>query len=164
MHPAEVTPTCKFDMRGHCQYGKQGQACAFAHPPMCYKFLRNATSCCAKGSNCNYSNRATPLMDLNLPAHNHPQTTTASIKPLIQHLATSQHWPSNISHSYQVLAGPQPPSGHPIPQQSLNTTSTQSPAVFRANECSKATKTERHQAQNQLIMTMSQAWPQITPQ
>ena len=55
VRPAEVTPTCKFFMRGHCQYGKQCQACAFAHPPMCYKFLRNGTSRCAKGSNFNYT-------------------------------------------------------------------------------------------------------------
>ena len=40
VRPAEVTPICKFYMRGHCQYGKQGHACAFAHPPMCYKYLR----------------------------------------------------------------------------------------------------------------------------
>ena len=160
-------------MRGHCQYGKQGQAGAFAHPPMCYNFLRNGTSRCAKGSNCNYthpkicqasmatgknchyyhksginipivmtenklnpshralySNRATLLMDLNLPTHNHLQTTTSSIKPLTQHMAASQHWPSYISHSYQASAAPQPPSVRPIPQQSPNTTSTQSPAVF----------------------------------
>ena len=152
---------------------------------MCYKFLRNGTSRCAKGSNCNYThpkmcraslatgkcmrrnchyyhksgtnipivktenkhnpshrasyyNRATPLMDLNLPTHNHPQTTTTSIKPLTQHLAVSQHLPSYISHSYQPLAVPQPPSMRPIPQQSPNPTSTQSPDVFKANECAKA--------------------------
>ena len=185
VRPAKVTTTCKLYMRGHCQYGKQGQACVFAHPPMCYKFLRSGTSRCAKGSNCNYthpkmcraslatgncmrrnchyyhksgtnrlivktenklnpshrasySNRATPLMDINLPTHNRPQTTTASIKPLTQHLAASQHWPSYISHSYQAPAAPQPPSVRPIPQQSTNPTSTQSPAVFRANEFAKA--------------------------
>ena len=27
VRPAEVTPTCKFYIRCHCQYGKQGQAC-----------------------------------------------------------------------------------------------------------------------------------------
>ena len=211
VRPAEVTPICKFYMRGYCQYGKQGHACAFAHPPMCYKFLRNGTSSCTKGSNCNYthpkmcraslatgncmrknchyyhksginrpimkaenklnpshrvsySNRATPRMDLNLPIHNHPQTTTASIKPLTQHLAASQHWPSYISHSYQAPAAPQPPSC-PIPQQSPNTTSTKSTAVFLEQmNALKQLMTEMHQAQNQLIMTMSQAWPLITPQ
>ena len=211
VRPAEVTPICKFYMRGHCQYGKQGHACAFAHPPMCYKFLRNGTSSCTKGSNCNYthpkmcraslatgncmrrnchyyhksginrpimkaenklnpshrasySNRETPLMDLNLPTHNHPQTTTASIKPLTQHLAASQHWPSYISHSYQAPAAPQPPSC-PIPQQSPNTTSTKSTAVFLEQmNALKQLMTEMHQAQNQLIMTMSQVWPLITPQ
>ena len=111
-----------------------------------------------------YSNRATPLMDLNLPTHNHPQTTTASIKPLTQHLAASQHWPSYISHSYQAPAAPQPPSC-PIPQQSPNTTSTKSTAVFLEQmNALKQLMTEMHQAQNQLIMTMSQAWPLITPQ
>ena len=55
VRPAEVTPTCKFYMRGHCQYGEHGQACAFAHPPMCYKFLHNGTSRCANGSNCSYT-------------------------------------------------------------------------------------------------------------
>ena len=69
-----------------------------------------------------YSNRATPLMDLNLPTHNHPQTTTASIKPL------THHFPSYIAHSYQAPTAPQPPSVSPIPQQSTNP--TQSTAVF----------------------------------
>ena len=109
-----------------------------------------------------YSNRATPLMDLNLPTHNHPQTTTAPIKPLIQHLAASQHWPSYISHSYQAPAAPQPPSVSPIPQQSPNTTATQSPFLEQMNAL-KQLMTEMHQAQNQLIMTMSQTWPLITP-
>ena len=47
-----------------------------------------------------YSNRATPLMDRNHPTHNHPQTTTASIRHL------TQHWPSYISHSYKAPAAP----------------------------------------------------------
>ena len=111
-----------------------------------------------------YSNRATPLMDLNLPTHNHPHTTTASIKTLTQHLAASQHWPSYISHSYQAPAAPQPPSC-PIPQQSPNTTSTKvNCCFFKKMNALKQLMAEMHQAQNQLIMTMSQAWPLITPQ
>ena len=110
-----------------------------------------------------YSNRATPLMDLNLPTHNHPQSTTASIKPVTQHMAASQHWPSYISYYYQAPAAPQPPFVCPIPQQSPNTTSTQSPAVLEQINALKQLMTEMHQTQNQLIMTMSQAWPLITP-
>ena len=85
-----------------------------------------------------YSNRATPLMDLNLQTHNHPQTTTASIKPLTQHLAASQHWPSYISHSYQAPAAPQPPSCHIPNNLPIQLPISQLLFFFSANECTKA--------------------------
>ena len=131
--------------------------CKYTHPKMCRASL--ATGNCMR-RNCQYyhksgtnmktenklnpfhrescCNRATPLMDLNLPTHNYPQTTTASIKPLTQHLAASQHLPSYIVYSYQAPTDPQLLSGRPIPQQSNNPTSTQSSAVFSTNECAKA--------------------------
>ena len=68
-----------------------------------------------------------------------------------------------ISHSYQAPTAPQPPYVRPIPQQSPNPTSTQSPAVSEQMNALKQLMTEMHQEQNQLIMTMSQAWPLITP-
>ena len=45
-HPAEVTLPCKFYMRGHCQYGKQGQACACGHPPSLIIILMYRPPCC----------------------------------------------------------------------------------------------------------------------
>ena len=40
----ETLRTCKFNMQGHCQYGRRGQSCPNQHPSMCFKFLRYGTS------------------------------------------------------------------------------------------------------------------------
>ena len=196
-------------MRGHCQYGKQGQACAFAHPPMCYKFLRNgSSSCCTKGSNSNYthpkmcqaslatgycmrrncryyhksgtnrptmktenmlnpshrvsySNRATPLMDLNLP---NPQ-------PSPDNLYKASYSTFGIFSAYTILYSTHLPGSvielHNHHLLSYTTTIYQSNTHLLFLEQMNALMqlmSKMHQAQTQLILTMSQTWLLITPQ
>ena len=121
---------------------KKGSACAYPHPPMCFKYIKGGPNGCAKGTSCKFvhpklchaslvsgkcnccyfyhvtipeitensrpsdewashSNRATPLMNLNLAPYNPPQANTASINPThIQHITQSQYMPSYMAHLY----------------------------------------------------------------
>ena len=103
-------------------HGKKGSACAYPHPPMCFKYIKRGPKGCAKGTSCKFahpklcraslvsgkcnrkrcyfyhvtnskttensrsshervsnSNRATPLMNLNIPPYNPHLATTISL-------------------------------------------------------------------------------------
>ena len=51
---AEKKP-CKFYMQCHCMHGKQGSACAYPHPPMCFKYIKRGPKGCAKGTSCKFA-------------------------------------------------------------------------------------------------------------
>ena len=129
-------------------HGKKGSACAYPHPPMCFKYIKRGSKGCGKGTACKFahpklcrtslvsgkcnrcyfyhvtnskttensrsshervsnSNRATPLMNLNIPPYNPHQAKTASLNPThIQHLTQSQYMPSYMAHPYQDSSYP----------------------------------------------------------
>ena len=110
-------------------HGKKVSACAYPHPPMCFKYIKRRPKRCAKGTSCKFahpklgraslvsgkcnrkrcyfyhvtnsktiedsrlsyervsnSNRATPLMNLNITPYYPHQAYTASLNPThIQH-------------------------------------------------------------------------------
>ena len=189
-------------------HGKKGSACAYPHPPMCFKYIKRGPKGCAKGTSCKFahpklcraslvsgkcnrkrcyfyhvtnskttensrsshervsnSNRATPLMNLNIPPYNPHQANSASLNPThIQHQTQSQYMPSYMAHPYQTTT-PHIRPERPLPQQKDNAeTPTQPPVFLEQMKVLKQLMTDMQHAQNQLLLTMSQAWPLLAQQ
>ena len=61
LNPQQLSPNhtekkpCKFYMQCHCMHVKKGSACAYPHPPMCFKYIKRGQKGCAKGTSCKFA-------------------------------------------------------------------------------------------------------------